>query len=133
MKELSAEERYKERLAKIKPLLDEFFAWLESLQVSGKSKLAEAVQYVLHEKPNLYTFLNDGNVPIDNNRAENAIRPFAVGRKNWLFSNTANGAKCSAALYSVVATAQANGLDAERYLTELFSMPAGTILLPFNT
>lgn len=106
---------------------------MEGLQISGKSKLAEAVRYALNEKPNLYTFLNDGNVPIDNNRAENAIRPFAVGRKNWLFSNTANGAKCSAALYSVVATAQANGLDAERYLTELFSMPAGTILLPFNT
>ena len=72
-------------------------------------------------------------MPIDNNRAENAIQPFAIGRKNWLFSNTANGANCSVALYSVVATAQANGLDAERYLTELFSKPAGTNLLPFNT
>lgn len=105
LKELSAEERYKERLAKIKPLLDEFFAWLESLQISGKSKLAEAVRYALNEKLNLYTFLEDGNVPIDNNRAENAIRPFVIGRKNWLFSNTANGANCSAALYSIVATA----------------------------
>jgi len=133
LKDLTAEERYKERLAKIKPLLDELFAWLESLPVNGKSKLAEAVQYVLHEKPYLYTFLEDGNVPIDNNRAENAIRPFAVGRKNWLFSNTANGAMCSAALYSIIATAQANGLEAERYLTELFSHPAGTIILPFNT
>ncbi len=118
LKELSAEERYEQRLAKIKPLLDEFFAWLESLQVSGKSKQAEAVRYVLNEKPNLCTFLEDGNVPIDNNRAENAIRPFAVGRKNWLFSNTANGAKCSAALYSIVATAQANGLDVERVVLE---------------
>jgi hypothetical protein len=132
LKDMTAEERYKERLAKIKPLLDELFAWLESLQVSGKSKLAEAVQYALHEKPYLYTFLEDGNVPIDNNRAENAIRPFAVGRKNWLFSNTANGAKCSAALYSIVATAQANGLDAERYLTDLFTQPAGTIILPWK-
>ena len=71
-------------------------------------------------------------MPIDNNRAENAIRPFAVGRKNWLFSNTANGAKCSAAMYSIVATAQANGLDAERYLTELFSKSEGTIILPWE-
>lgn len=71
-------------------------------------------------------------LPIDNNRAENAIRPFAVGRKNWLFSNTANGAKASAALYSIISTAQANGLDAEKYLTELFSQPAGTILLPWE-
>ena len=132
LKDMTAEERYKERLAKIKPLLDELFAWLESLQVSGKSKLAGAAQYALHEKPYLYTFLEDGNVPIDNNRAENAIRPFAVGRKNWLFSNTANGAKCSAALYSIVATAQANGLDAEQYLTDLFTQPAGTIILPWK-
>lgn len=101
--------------------------------VHGKSKLAEAIRYTLNERPNLYTFLEDGNVPIDNNCAENAIRPFAIGRKNWLFSNTANGANCSAALYSVVATAQANGLDVERYLTELFSKPAGTILLSFDT
>jgi hypothetical protein len=56
-----------------------------------------------------------------------------LGRKNWMHSNTANGAKCSAALYSIVATAQANGLNIEQYLTELFSQPAGTILLPFNT
>ena len=117
----------------MKPLLDEFFAWLETLQVSGKSKLAEAIRYALNKKPNLCTLLEDGNIPIDINRAENAIRPFAVGRKNWLFSNTANGAKCSAALYSIVATAQANGLDVERFLTELFSKSAGTILLPFDT
>ena len=130
---MTAEERYKERLVKIKPLLDGLFAQLETVQVSGKSALAKAVRYALNEKQNLCTFLEDGNVPIDNNRAENAIRPFAVGRKNWLFSNTANGAKCSAALYSIVATAQANGLDAERFLTELFSKPAGTILLPFDT
>ncbi len=98
-----------------------------------QEQAAEAIRYALNEKPNLYTFLEDGNVPIDNNRAENAIRPFAIGRKNWLFSNTANGANCSAALYLIVATAQANGLDAERYLTELFSKPAGSILLPFDT
>ena len=130
---MTAEERYEQRLAKIKPLLDAFFAWLETLQVSGKSALAKAVAYALNEKPYLYTFLENGNVPIDNNRAENAIRPFAVGRKNWMHSNTANGAKASAALYSIVATAQANGLNTEKYLTELFSQLAGTILLPFNT
>lgn len=86
----------------------------------------------MNEKKYLYTFLENGNVPIDNNRAENVIRPFAVGRKNWLFSNTANGAKCSAALYSIISTAQANGLDTEQYLTDLFSQPAGTILLPWK-
>ena len=130
--ELSAEKRYEQRLVKIKSLLDAFFAWLETLSVSGKSKLSKAIGYVLNEKQYLYTFLENGNVPIDNNRAENAIRPFTVGRKNWLFNNTAKGAKCSAILYSIISTAQANGLDVEKYLTNLFSNPAGTILLPWN-
>ena len=100
--------------------------------MSGKNKLAEAIGYALNEKAYLYTFLENGNVPMDNNRAENAIRPFAVGRKNWLFSNTARGAECSAALYSIVSTAQANGLDAEKYLTELFRNAAGTIIMPWE-
>ncbi len=107
-------------MVKIKPLLDEYFAWLETVQVSGKGKLTDAVRYALNERKYLYTFLENGDVPIDNSRAENAIRPFAVGRKNWLFSNTANGAKASAALYSIISTAQANGIDAEKYLTEVY-------------
>ena len=114
-------------------MLDAFFAWLETVSVTGSGKLSQAVNYALNERKYLYTFLENGNVPIDNNRVENAIRPFAVGRKNWLFSNTANGAKASAAIYSVVATAQANGLDTEAYLTELFSQPAGTLLMPWRT
>lgn len=130
--ELTAEERYKQRLVKVKPLLDAFFSWLDAQNISGKGKLAKAVGYALNERKYLYTFLEDGNVPIDNNRAENAIRPFAVGRKNWLFNNTERGARCSAILYSIISTAQANGLDAEKYLTELFSQPAGTILLPWK-
>ena len=132
MKELSTEDRYNLSQTKVKSLLDEFFAWLETVQVSGKGKLADAVRYALNEREYLYTFLENGDVPIDNNQAENAIRPFAVGRKNWLFSNTANGARNSAALYSIISTAQANGLDTEKYLTELFSRPAGTILLPWR-
>lgn len=130
--ELTAEERYNQRLVKVKPLLDAFFSWLDAQNISGKGKLAKAVGYALNEKKYLYTFLDDGNVPIDNNRAENAIRPFAVGRKNWLFNNTERGAKCSAILYSIISMAQANGLDAEKYLTELFSKPTGTILLPWK-
>lgn len=132
LKKLSAEERKIQRQANVKPLLDEFFAWLETVQVSGKGKLTDAVRYAMNERKYLYTFLENGDVPIDNNRAENAIRPFAVGRKNWLFSNTANGARSSAALYSIISTAQANGLDAEKYLTELFSQPAGSIILPWR-
>lgn len=129
---MTAEERYEQRLVKVKPLLDAFFSWLEEQNVSGKGKLAKAVRYALNEKKYLYTLLEDGNIPIDNNRAENAIRPFAVGRKNWLFNNTERGAKCSAILYSIISTAQANGLDAEKYLTKLFSQLPGTILLPWK-
>ena len=132
LKNCTSDERYKERQKIIKPLIDEFFAWLEPLPVSGKNKLAEAIGYAKNEKAYLYTFLENGNVPMDNNRAENAIRPFAVGRKNWLFSNTSRGADCSAALYSIVSTAQANNLDAEKYLTELFRQPAGTITMPWE-
>ncbi|MBR0483463.1 MAG: IS66 family transposase [Oscillospiraceae bacterium] len=130
--ELTPEERYEQRLVKVKSLLYAFFAWLEEQCISGKGKLTKAVNYALHEKKYLYTFLEDGNIPVDNNRAENAIRPFAVGRRNWLFSNTANGAKSSAIWYSILSTAQANGLDAEKYLIDLFSHPPGTILLPWN-
>ena len=86
---VTVKERYEQRLVKVKPLLDEFFVWLETLHVSGKNKLAEAVGYALNKKKYLYAFLFDGSMLIDNNRAENAIRPIAVGRKNWLFSNTA--------------------------------------------
>lgn len=129
---MTATERYEQRLVKVKPLLDAFFLWLEEQNVSGKGKLAKAVRYVLNEKKYLYTFLENGNVPIDNNRAENAIRPFTVGRKNWLFNNTECGTKCSVISYSIISTAQANGLNAEKYLTELFSHPPGTILLPWK-
>ena len=132
LKNCTSENRYEERLKKIKPLIDEFFSWIEKLPASGKSKLAGAISYALNEREYLYTFLENGNVPLDNNRAENAIRPFAVGRKNWLFSNTPRGAECSAALYSIVSTAHANCLDAEKYLTELFRQPAGTIILPWK-
>ena len=108
------------------------FAYLESIPVSSSCDPGKAVNYALNEKKYLYTFLESGEIPIDNNRAENAIRPFTVGRKNWLFSNTASGAETSAILYSLISTAQANGMDAEKYLTELFSQPAGTIIFPWK-
>ena len=68
----------------------------------------------------MYNFLEIPDVPVDNNRAENAVRPFVIGRKNWLFSNSVKGAEASAMIYSVAATAGANGLSVERYFTELF-------------
>ena len=64
--------------------------------------------------------LDDGNYPIDNNAAENAIRPFVIGRKNWLFSNTPSGAQASANMYSIIETAKAHGLNPQEYLTHVY-------------
>jgi hypothetical protein len=78
----------------------------------------------------LYTFLEHPDVPIDNNRAENAIRPFCIGRKNWLFSTSPKGAEASAIIYSVAATACANGLNVEEYLTNIFKSHGNELTLP---
>ena len=128
---LTAEQRYPERQKQSKPVLDEFFAWAEGLTVSGGTKLAKAVSYAKSEKKYLYRFLESGEIPIDNNRAENAVRPFCVGRKNWLFSASVKGAEASAMMYSIAATACANGRNVEQYLTELFRNPSGTVILPW--
>jgi hypothetical protein len=78
------------------------------------------VHYTLGQWPKLTIFLSHGVVPIDNNRCENAIRPFVLGRKGWLFSDTVHGAVASANLYSLVETAKANGVEPHAYLTRLF-------------
>jgi transposase len=132
LSECESEIRYQRRLAEVKPLLDEFFAWLETLPVSGKSKLVEAIKYSLNERKYIYGFLENPDVPIDNNRCENAIRNFTIGRKNWLFCNATSGAKASAVWYSIVSTAHANGINVERYLSQLFSLPQGTLLMPWD-
>lgn len=128
---LSTEQRHIERQIHSKPVLDEFFAWVEGLTVSGGTKLAKAVSYAKSEKKYLYRFLESGEIPSDNNRAENAVRPFCVGRKNWLFSASVKGAVASAMMYSVAATACANGMKVEDYLMELFRNPPGTVILPW--
>ncbi|MDD4689506.1 MAG: transposase [Eubacteriales bacterium] len=87
---------------------------------SSGTKFAKAVQYALNEKKYLYHFLKDSRVPIDNNRAENAIRPFVVGRKNWLFSDSVKGDEASVMFYSLAASAIANGMNAQDYLQNSF-------------
>lgn len=118
---LTSEERHKKRQEQSKPVLDEFFAWAESLEITGKTALSKAVQYAKNEKRYLYTFLESGDVPISNNRVENVIRPFCVGRKNWLFSASIKGTATSAMIYSIVSTAGANGLNIEDYLVKGFT------------
>ena len=122
---LSPEERLKLRHERSKPVWDAYFAWVETLDPLAASKLVEAITYSRNQREPLSAFLLDGRIEISNNRAENAIRPFTVGRKNWLFSDTVGGAQASAITYSVVETAKANGLNPFQYLLNLFSeLPA---------
>ena len=118
---LTPEEKQKQRLERSKPVLDGFLAWLDTLTPSAGTKLAKAIQYARNERSYLIRFLENPIVPIDNNRAENAIRPFVIGRKNWLFSDSVKGAEASAAFYSLAASAVANGLNVEAYFVKLLS------------
>jgi transposase len=110
------------RQRKAKPILDDFFKWLskKSLQVVPKSLLGIAVNYTLKQWNRLLVYLEHGDTTPDNNLAENAIRPFVIGRKNWLFSGTPEGAQASACLYSLIETAKANNLEPYKYLRYLF-------------
>ena len=121
LKGLNPEERKKKRQEKIKPIIDRFYLWCDQVDPRGVNKdFEKALTYARNQKEALCRFLEDGNIPAHNNRAENAIRPFVIGRKNWLFSQTAKGASASADMYSLVETAKANGLDVFDYLSWLF-------------
>ena len=113
-----------EREAKATPLLVEFKAWLDrsAQQVPPKSAVGKAIAYSLGQWDKLVRYIEDGHLQIDNNRAERAIKPFVIGRKNWLFANTANGAQASAILYSLIETAKANGLTPFDYLRQLLEV-----------
>ena len=104
------------------PLLEEYYAWLKAIHPEKGSKLEEAVRYSLNQKQQLTAFLSNGEVPISNNLAENAIRPFTLGRKNWLFFDTTKGAEASAIVYSMVESAKANGVEPFAYLQQEFGM-----------
>ena len=106
----------------ILPVLEEYFCWVNTLDPEKGSKLAEAVTYARNQKTALMVFVDHGDVSISNNLAENAIRPFAVGRKNWLFCDTVKGAESSAIVYTMVETAKANGLDPYEYLLYALSV-----------
>jgi len=104
------------------PLLQEFRSWLEGRvgTTPPTGLLGKAMNYALKQWNRLVVYVNDPYVGLDNNAAENAIRPFAIGRKNWLFAGSPTGARASATLYSLVETAKANGLEPYRYLRFLF-------------
>jgi transposase len=121
---LDDEQRFQRRNLESKPFAEAFFAWAETVRAVPTSLLGKAVTYAVNQRPWLMNFLLDGRLELSNNRAERSIRPFTIGRKNWLFSFAAKGAKASAVIYSIVETAQANGLVPFMYLSLLFqSLP----------
>lgn len=122
IKDEPPDRRYPIRQQQAKPIIDKIKQWLQKslLHVPPKTALGKALHYLHNQWDRLIGYLNDGAYPIDNNAAENAIRPFAVGRKNWLFSSTQAGATASANLYSLIQTAKANGLNPYEYLKYVF-------------
>lgn len=123
--------RYQLRQQESIAVLHQLRLWLDKTldTVLPSGKLGEALQYLHKYWPKLIRYTERGDLPIDNNRAENAIRPFVVGRKNWIFSDTPEGANASAIIYSVIETAKANGREPYAYLRRLFAdLPAATSL-----
>lgn len=129
--DLDNDEFVRKRKQKVRPVLERFHKWLlkKSKEIPPKSPVGSAIQYTLGEWQKLIRYLDSWHLTPDNNRAENAIRPFVVGRKNWLFSDIIKGARASAAFYSLVETAKANGIEPLKYLRYLFTkLPtAGTL------
>lgn len=134
------QERLAIRRARAGPLLDDLHAWLSSTlrALSAKSALAVAIQYALNRWEALLTYSRDGMVEIDNNAAERALRPVALGRKNFLFAGSDSGGERAAAIYSLTESAKLNGLDPEAYLrhvlTHIADYPVNRVdaFLPWN-
>ncbi len=119
---LNPSEIFKERQEKAKPILEKLHQYLKEVRPKSppKGKLGEALGYALNHWDVTLNYLLDGRLDIDNNAAERAIKPFAVGRKNWLFSHQSHGAEASATLYSLVQSAKYHGLNVFRYLKAVF-------------
>ena len=126
---LTVTERAAYRKQHAQPVLDKLRDWLEQSlpKVPPKTTTGKALNYLHDEWKKLIVYLEDGRIMIDNNGAENAIRPFVIGRKNWLFSHSVKGVKTSANLYSLIETAKANGLEPYTYLLHVFTeLPRAT-------
>ena len=121
--DLSPEERKKRRQLSLKPLVEAYFAWVrENMpRVLPKSKTYKGFEYSLNQEKYLKEFLNDGEVPMDNNSTEQTIRGFCIGKKNWVMIDTISGAKSSAIVYSIIETAKANNLKPYEYLNHLLT------------
>jgi transposase len=140
-KDYSPDEIYRMRQDEAKPILDDFEKWLskKKLHTPPKGLLGKAITYTMNQWHRLIGYIENGHLTIDNNMAENSIRPFVIGRKNFLFSGTPKGAEASALLYSLVETAKANKLEPYAYLRYIFdkvptasSLEDFEALLPWN-
>jgi transposase len=123
-KEATPAERYAARQEHTKPRLEKLREWLDAsiASVPPQSLTGKAMYYLDKQWPKLVRVLDDGRLPLDTNRVENAIRPFVLGRKNWLFADTVRGARASANLYGLIETAKANRIEPGRYLAYLFEV-----------
>ena len=122
-KEMSTDERTVYRQAQTQAEAENLFAWLKKIrpQVSSNSSTGNAIDYLLRREASFLRFLEDGRYPIDNNAVENAIRPIALGRKNWLFAGSAKAGERAAAIMSLLATAKACGVNPQTYLTDVLT------------
>ena len=123
LKELPAQERQNRRQLSVKPLVEAYFVWVREniSKVPQKSKTWEGFSYSLNQEKYLKVFLDDGEVPMDNNAAEQSIRGFCIGKKNWVMIDTVAGAKSSAIIYSIAETAKANNLKPYDYFEYLLT------------
>ena len=127
LKDLTPEDRLRKRKIKVAPLVEAFFAWAKEQVASNKllpkSKTVLGLNYCIEREESLKVFLENGYVPIDNSASERAVRPFCLGKKNWVTINSVKGANASAECYSIAESAKANGLKPYEYfkylLTEL--------------
>ncbi len=136
LKSCTPEERLKRRIKEVKPLVEQFYSFISSLDLADpllSDKLKDAVSYSLNHKEALCRFLEDGRIPCDNGYVENAIRLYAQGRRNWLFSNTPDGARASTIIYSMIETARRNDANPLIYLKYLLEETPDYMDLPANS
>ena len=121
--DLSPRDRKRQRQLNLKQKVDDYFAWakIKYSQVTHNSTIGKALAYSINQEEYLRKFLEDGNIPMDNNYAEQAIRPFTIGRKNFVITESDKGAKASAIIYSLAETAKANGLNTYKYFEFLLT------------
>ena len=118
-KGLSIKQIYKRRLKDQEPVIDAFLVWLDSLKPKTGDSIIKAINYTNGCRPYMKNYLKDGACSLSNNLSENAIRPLVVGRKNWLFCDSQDGATASAIIFSLIETAKANDIEPYKYINYL--------------